>query len=213
MSKPKIIGQEASIVLVGNFNPTIFHPDWFLRYDIIPEVDREGADIEIIHPEIAKFNFPWVGIEVLQKRFVARTQDPSHFSPLRDLVVSTFSILEHSPVSQLGMNLTINYTVADEKTWHKIGDSLAPKTIWKKSLPERVGLLLLRVQSPRTDTLPGNIKVTVESREEFGITININSHVELDESINVIDILSDRWEATMEQATDIANTTIDEAIK
>jgi hypothetical protein len=26
------IGEEASIVLVGNFNPAIFHPEWFIPY-------------------------------------------------------------------------------------------------------------------------------------------------------------------------------------
>lgn len=214
MFNPEFVDQEASIVLVGNFNPKIFHPQWFARHEVVPEVDLEGADVEIIHPEIAKFTFPWVSIEVLQNRFIARTKDVAHYSPLRDLVISTFSLLAHSPVRQLGMNLTMLYTAKDEDAWHKIGDTLAPKkTVWEKSLPERVGLLSMRVQSPRTDKLPGKITVSVEPRPEYGVSISFNSHVDLGEDDSLHDILSEYWETTIDQGKKICETTIREALK
>lgn len=208
-----LISKEASIVLVGNFNPTIFHPEWFLRHEIVPEVDVEGAKIEIVHPEITKFAFPWLSIEVLQGKFIARTKDTDHFNPLRDLVMSAFMLLEHSPVSQLGMNLIVDYTVDTEDTWHKIGDLLAPKEVWEQNLPHRVGLLSLRVQSPRIDDLDGNIKVTVEPRQNFGVNVNVNSHVILSEESNLPDILSEHWEVALNQNDKIAHDTIMAAIE
>ncbi len=213
MSDLEFVDQEASIVLVGSFNPKIFHPQWFGRNGIVPEVDLEGADLEIIHPEIAKFTFPWVSIEVLQNRFIARAKDPAHFSSLRDLVISTFSLLDHSPITQLGMNSTFNYRAADEEIWHKIGDVLAPKAIWEKSLPERVGLMSIRVQSTRTDDLPGKITVVVESRPEYGVNINMNSHVDIAEEDSLSDIISSHWDASIAQGKTIAETTIHEALK
>lgn len=213
MFNPEFVDQEASIVLVGSFNPKIFHPQWFARNGVVPEVDLDGADVEIIHPEVAKFTFPWVSIEVLQNRFTARTKDVAHYSLLRDLVISTFSLLEHSPVRQLGMNLIMLYTAKDEDSWHKIGDTLAPKTVWEESLPERIGLLSLRVQSPRTDELPGKITVSVESRPENGVSISFNSHVDLGEDDSLHVILSEHWETTVDQGKKICETTIREALK
>jgi len=213
MSDPKFVDQEASIVLIGSFNPTIFHPEWFARHDVVPEVDLEGSDIEIIHPEIAKFTFPWVSIEVLQNRFIVRTKDVDHYNPLRDFVISTFSLLEHSPIKQLGMNLTMNYTAADEDAWHKIGDTLAPKPIWQQSLPDRVGLLSLRVQSQRSDDLPGKITVSVESRPEYGVNIGVNSHVDLVDDTTLHSVLSECWEQSVDQGKEICATTIREALK
>ena len=39
MSNWEIISEEASIVLVGNMNPKIFHPEWFIRKGIVEEWD------------------------------------------------------------------------------------------------------------------------------------------------------------------------------
>ncbi len=212
MANPEIQTQEASIVLVGSFNPLIFHPEWFLRNEIVSEVDMEGVQTEIVHPEIARFSFSWLSVEIVNNRFIARANDPSQFSILRDFVISTFAILEHTPVKQLGMNLAIKYAVGNEDDWHKIGDTLAPKLIWEKSLPSRVGLRSLRVHSPRTDDLDGDIKVTIESRENFGVNVDINSHVEIAPDIIMSEILSEYWDDSIHQAITIANTTINEAL-
>ena len=213
MAAPEFIDQEASIVLVGSFNPTIFHPEWFAHHEVVPAEDLEGANIEIIHPEIAKFTFPWASFEILQNRFIGRTRDVAQYNPLRDLVISTFSLLEHSPVKQMGMNLAMTYTAADEETWHKIGDTLAPKTIWEQSLPQRIGLLSMRVQSLRTDELPGKITVSVESRPEYGVNISVNSHVDFNEDVSLHHVLSEYWETSIEQSKGICQTTIYEALK
>ena len=39
MSNWEIISEEASIVLVGNMNPKIFHPEWFIGKGIVEEWD------------------------------------------------------------------------------------------------------------------------------------------------------------------------------
>ena len=62
--------QEASIVLVGSFNPAIFHPEWLLRHELIPEDDIKAAKVEIVHQNISKFSLSWFNIEILNNRFV-----------------------------------------------------------------------------------------------------------------------------------------------
>ena len=44
-----------SIVLLGGFNPTIFTPEWFARYDIATEAEKNDSEITVIHPDISNF--------------------------------------------------------------------------------------------------------------------------------------------------------------
>ena len=219
MANFDIINREASAVLVGSFNPAIFHPEWLVRHNLIPADDLEGAKVEIVHQDISKFFLDWLGVDVLRNKFIARTNDPSKFDPLRDLVISIFKILDHTPTQQLGMNLIIDYEISSSDNWHKIGDALAPKKIWSKSLPDRIGLKSLVVQSPRLDDLEGFIQVSIgpTEMEKYKVRINVNNHVELepkekDIKLNPSDIISDKWNKAMKLAEEIAERTIKEAI-
>lgn len=209
--------EEASIVFVGSFNPAIFHPEWLLRCELIPEDDLKGANVEIIHNDLSKFALEWLGIDVLRSKFIARTNDPSKFSPLKDLMISAFKILEHTPINQLGMNVIRNYIIENEEYWHKIGDTLAPKNVWELSLPKRVGLKKINIVSGRNDDLIGEINVSLEpfvTKEiSFGVRFNINNHVELkDEKGNqiydVTDILFNNWDSTLHTAHMICSNTL-----
>ncbi|HEB80754.1 MAG TPA: hypothetical protein ENI71_02630 [Chromatiales bacterium] len=54
---------DAAIVLLGNFNPRIFRPDWFGKHCLIGEAEADAASIEIIHPEICIFKMTTVKSE------------------------------------------------------------------------------------------------------------------------------------------------------
>jgi len=220
MADYDIINKEASAVLVGSFNPAIFHPEWLARHNLIPVDDLEGAKVEIVHQDISKFFLDWLGIDVLRNKFIARTNDPSKFDPLRDLVISIFKILDHTPVKQLGMNLIIDYEIFTEDNWHKIGDVLAPKNIWAKSLPERIGLKTLTVHSPRKDDFEGFIQVSIGPTEsnKFQVRINVNNHIELDLKekeikLNPSELVAEKWDHAIGFAKEISDRTIKEAIE
>ena len=56
--EPDVSGVE--IVLVGSFNPPIFHPEWFAKYGIINSAEKDAAEIELIHREFAFFRMEWL---------------------------------------------------------------------------------------------------------------------------------------------------------
>jgi len=220
MAMPSIIVQEANIVLVGSFNPAIFHPEWFVRHSLVPSDDLKGVKLEIVHPDLSKFSFKWLSIDVLREKFIARTNDPASYSPLRDLVVSTFNILDHTVLNQLGMNLMLVYDIEEESAWHKIGDVLAPKEIWKKTLPDRIGLKTLTIQSPRQDTLNGHIKVSIgpSNASTYSVRVDVNNHVELlDKDRNVqykvSEIIAENWEKSIEFAKNVCDSIITGALE
>jgi hypothetical protein len=40
-----------SVVLVGNFNPAIFHPSWLASHNMVRGGEAEKAQIQIVSPE------------------------------------------------------------------------------------------------------------------------------------------------------------------
>lgn len=213
MQNYSLESEAASIVLVGSFNPAIFHPEWLLRNGLISKDDHKGANVEIVHSQLSKFSLAWLLIDVLHEKFVARTDDASYFNAIRDLMCSILKILEHMPISQMGMNIDLSYKINDEALWHKIGDNLVPKGYWK-ALPERVGMKAVYVDSPRPDDLKGHIQVKVAqiSSEYFGVHFDVNNHVEL-EGYNAIDILSKNWERVISFSKDACEKTLVKAME
>lgn len=211
-----------SIVLVGNFNPAIFQPAWFILNGLLPEYDSKDQKIVIL-PEICQFQLDWLRIEVTGNRFLAATQHPENYSALRDLVISTFSILEHTPVKQLGINKDVHYNAEDENVWHKIGDTLAPKDIWKETL-KKPGLTALKIQSPRNDKLPGNINIHLapsSQLKQYGVHVSVNHHIELTELLEnkeqavhkSIQVLESHWDHLLQSADEIIETTLTKAMQ
>lgn len=186
---------------------------------MIPDDDLDMANVEFVNHDLSKFSLAWLSFEVIRNKLVASTIDPSKFEPLRDLIISVFDILDHTPIKNMGMNLNVDYAIEKEEVWHKIGDILAPKEVWKKTLPEgRIGLTRISVQTERNDDLKGLINVTLSPIEmkNYGVRVNINNHINIEEDeqgLTPSNILSEYWDNTIENSLEIANKTIQGAIE
>ena len=115
------------------------------------------------------------------------------------------------------MNLIIDCEFVNKETWHKLGDVLAPKTIWQKSLPDRIGLTNLTVESPRSDKFEGYLQVSIGPIEpKYQARININNHIELQNQGNPLsgpEIIAANWDDAISSAEQVAKRTIKEAIR
>lgn len=191
--------EAASIVLLGNLNPSIFQPAWLAAHDLIRKEESNAAKISIIAPQIAQFSLDWVNLEVTEERFSASTTDPAYHEPLRDLVLGIFTLLEHTPLKKMGINRHMHYKIPSVDRWHAFGDLLAPKNIWKELL-RSPGMASLTIQDRpieqeglRTEV---NIKVEPSRRVHPGIFISVNNHHEdssEDALKRLMSILRDRW--------------------
>lgn len=202
---------EHSIVLVGDFNPSIFQPFWFAQNGLIKEKEAESAKIKIIHPEVVEFESDWLRVQITRERFLMSTIQEPFFEILRDLVLSTFKLLKYTPLNKMGINLIQRIKMKDEASWHAIGDKLTPKEIWNGIL-NKPGMLKISMQGIREDELNGNINVHVEpdKRTQYGILINVNSHFEASEKKNkeinseeIMNILALEWKKSLDNANDI----------
>lgn len=184
---------DVAIVLVGAFNPVIFRPDWFLKYDLLTELETDSTEVEVIHSEISIFSAPWFKLVVEPKRLTAIVTEEPHVRMI-DMLVRTFKEqLSHTPILQLGINRRVHFKVKDMETLDKVGKKLAPQEPWgewakdisKKKKSGHGGMSSLTMQqSVVDDDRPaGKIRARVEPSVKVrpGIHMEVNDHYELEE--------------------------------
>jgi hypothetical protein len=214
VSDPKPELEDVSVVLVGSFNPAIFHPAWFAREKLIQQEEADRADIKVVAPEVSVFTIGWLALEVTLDRFAARTSQIQNLEPLRDLVRGTFGLLRHTPVKQMGINRQAQFRSPSENAWHQLGHRLAPKEPWA-GLLEKPGMRRIQVQGVRPDAHKGRIAVAVEPSlklKPFGAYIEVNDHYDSDpeakgnECDRMMEILSASWQTSLDRSMRIMQT-------
>ncbi len=199
--------QSMSIVLVGNFNTTIFQPAWFARHQLIRDAEAENATIDVITTGLTKFHLDWLRVQVTNEKFeVECTQEP-YYELMRDFVIGTFRLLEHTPIKMMGINTIQHFKMHSEEEWHKFGHALAPKELFWSHL-KQPGLRNLNIGAKRDDNLNGYIQVSVGLSiiVSPGIYISINNHFEAEENADcreIIDILDQSWIGAVQHAENL----------
>jgi hypothetical protein len=206
----------ASITLNGSFNPKIFQPQWFAQQGLLTQSEADAADIQIIHPQICQFQTERFHLQATPEQFTASTKPNTTSEPLRDLVTGVFFILEHTPITAMGINRQMHFQVESQETWHRIGDNLAPKKYWSPILIGRPGLESLSVSAiPEGETkFRLNVKVEPSRLTTNGVYFEINNHHVAPDSAGLsscMAILRDTWEEKQNAAFDIAIHIIQQA--
>ena len=206
------IADHASIVLVGSFNPMIFHPIWFEKQGLLPAGETDNSKIEVVSSDVAIFTVPWLRVEVLRERFVIRTSDESKFGPLRDLALGALRLLEHTPVSQLGMNRDLAFSLESAEEWHAVGHKLAPKAVWAPHL-NVPGMVSLTMRGERKDGRDGSVNVTVKSENNPANTVSLacNDHFQLaanSTALQAVHIIENGWDQSMETSSVLSHDLI-----
>jgi hypothetical protein len=217
MSNWEIISEEASIVLVGNMNPKIFQPEWFIRKGIVEEWDY-SQDEFISLPDMSQMELPNDRkLTALFNQFSIRSSRASEYFSLKDLVMSTFTLLSETPILQMGMNYTSAIKIVNQDKWRQFGSQLAPQNYWKNaanfinSLEEdkqkELGLWELTMNLPRPDNLKGFIrpKIAVLQTDANTLIFSINNHVEIEGSsaATMTKILGENWDKSLFLAKEI----------
>ncbi len=233
MMPPKnweITGEQASIVLVGDINPKIFHPEWFIRKEIISEWDyRQDKDF-LIAPDFARIGMPnECQLTVFPNKFSIHTSLASEYLTIKDIVINTFNRLNETPLNQLGMNLISTIKLTDKENWLQFGKKLAPQSGWIAALDYwddleeekqlQLGLLDLTMNLPRPDNLNGFIRPRIMAKSSSGgeyiLEFSINNHVDIEtqSAVDAINIIKDKWEESIRIAQMIRNRVMAEQLE
>ena len=196
-------------------NPPAVQPWWLAHLGLISEADAENAKVEGVSPEFCVFELRWVRIEILRERFSATaTNVEADKLRLRDLVCGIFSSLPHTPVAALGINRIVHHEMPSAESFHRIGDTLAPKDFWQRHLKEP-GLKSLAILGRRTDDRPGEINVFVRPilEQKNIVEISYNSHFQFPPKSlgkDVVPLLDGRIEATLKEGFAISSSLIED---
>jgi len=210
---PPIVRQGVNIVIRGQFNPAIFHPAWFQAQKLVRGQEAEAAKVEVIQQNAAIFAMEWLQVQIVSDRFQVGTTQEAFYEPLRDLVLGVLDILNHTPLTVMGLNRDFHFRLESEKAWHSVGHRLAPKEDWQGILADP-GLMSLTMQGKRPDRSSGYVQVKVEpsAQVQYGVYIEVNDHYELRSTpettappSEALKILAEQWSASMQRGLEIAN--------
>ena len=218
--EPEIGG--ASIVMLGHFNPQIFQPYWFAKYDLITTEAAAAANVPFVHPEITSFRIEGeFNVQVERGRFsIDRAVAP--LIQIADVVSGIFEeLLPHTPIGQVGINRSVHFDVgsleAREAIWHKLAP-IEPWGEWGKLLrrgqgPRHGGLATMTMtQRELSDRPAGWINAKVEpsnvvGRAASGIFMEINDHYDLarqpEGAYEIVEIVRSRFDTSIANADSI----------
>ena len=205
-----------SVVLIGDFNPTIFTPAWFALYGFLPKAVVSGADLKVAHKDVTEFEADWLRFHVDAQRCSFQTVQAPHVR-VCDLAVRVFGEqLTHTPIKALGINREIHFQVRDMRERDLIGRRLAPVEPWgpwKNALGldgAHGGMTSLTMSqvSPEGRESGGRVNVTVEpsvriGQGRSGVYVRVNDHY----------VTSESGSATAGKAVDLLAGCFDDSLR
>jgi hypothetical protein len=185
MPHPKIVREGASVVVLGRFNPAIYHPSWFIRHELVPssaETENSAESPTIVTPDFCRFNLG-VGLvfDATTTRLQFSTDQLERQLVMGELVLNFFTVLEHTPVEALGINRLMHFRLGSPGERDCLGRALAPPSRWSVSKLENPLMRSLSMQGTRKDSA-GMYQLTIEPSvlEEipsgFGVFVLANEH-------------------------------------
>jgi hypothetical protein len=194
-----------TLVLVGDFNPTIFQPAWFASENLLTEEEAKTAAVGVIHPDITSFQLDWVRFTIERNRFTAISLAEPYFERLVGTVCNTFDTLKHTPIQIFGINNEAHFRASTIEMWHALGDMLVPKAYWRKFF-KAPGMQNVTVkEAPRPDGLGGHTQITIEPsvRINPGVFVSINDEIGNTDgaalgATKVVELLREKWPSTVE---------------
>jgi hypothetical protein len=207
--------EEITVVLVGSFNPGIFHPEWFRRQEILLPQEADDAKPRLVSPEVTEVLFLDMKLDVFPDRFILETHDASRAEKLQDIVVNVLSRLPHTPVTACGINNALHFELNDEAYWHKIGHTLVPKDLIWNDVLEKPGMETLVIKGVRGGEFPGEVNVTVAPSKNpkmpRGLFVSSNFHFPVPRNESgtprsecVVPFMEKEWKSALEQARRVA---------
>ena len=177
-----------NIVVLGDFNPAVFSPQWLELNKLIGAEDAKAAteakDL-VVSSRATQVVTEAFTLQVTPDQMIV--QSTLVLSPIiRDIAVGALMLLSHTPVRALGMNYMAHFKLASVNDRHHIGDVFAPKDIWYKLFDPEIysaGVANLQIkvevgkrgETPQTKDFK-NITMQPSSQVPNGVYFQLNDH-------------------------------------
>ncbi|MCQ2233333.1 MAG: hypothetical protein MJZ24_01165 [Paludibacteraceae bacterium] len=179
------ISEFYSIVLIGGFNPLIFHPFWMLQKGLISEKDVTEKEI-LVHDQLTRFKIgDWLEFNVNKNRCEFKIASSEFIPIMLDLIKGTLNALPEVPITSIGINRGCILQLDNEKDYYNVGATLAPLDLWNDSFANP-RLRTIAIEDTTSDNFAGKTRCLIIKPAEikdvkYAIDVNMNNHYELDE--------------------------------
>ncbi len=221
-----------SIVLVGQFNPAIFHPAWLQGKGIEPDTSEVNGDL-LSHRELTSFTIDTRSYFIRTDRFQLETLTAPWIS-ICDITAKIFGeYLHHTPITEFGINRTVHFKLPNASSRVQLGRTIAPIEPWgdfgqemKAGDNRPVGglkSLTMKHSAVQFDGYSSETNVIIEPSSKIigdtGVYMHVNAHHALNDlpkshgSKEAMALLAKRFDSAVEKANTIFDTIMREGKK
>ncbi|KHK49117.1 hypothetical protein PI87_27025 [Ralstonia sp. A12] len=180
-----------SIVVLGEFAPARFHPEWFLRNHLMTSDDLGDVVIAMVGPGATQWTHPRFGdFLALPDRVSLTCKIEALWMVARDLVEGIIGLDAGNAIRALGINLHMVAVLEDDDAnpgvWNALGDVLAPKELWREALalPDKdgfPGLEGIKLAVPDPDLIGSKRVFAFEPdlATVYNLAILVNNHFDI----------------------------------
>lgn len=216
--KPKLLYEDCSIVILGEFQPSIFHPQWFLNNGLLNELEAKDAKIKVVTPVVTDFSVDdWLYVFINEARLQLKTIHIDRKDELIDLMIGICNQIKYMPIIALGINVDKHTDLFNKDIRDKLGWVLAPPENWKNIL-SNPGVRSLIMEETKTEDITGFLRVKIEPSTKYkgntAVYIQVNDHYDIIEnesetgSQKVVNLLKEIYFPSIDRSIDIINKTI-----
>lgn len=179
------ISEFYSIVLIGGFNPLIFHPFWMLQKGLISEKDVTEKEI-LVHDQLTRFKIgEWLEFNVSKNRCEFKIASSEFIPIMMDLIKGTLNALPEVPITAIGINRGCILRLDNENDYYTVGATLAPLDLWNDSFTNP-RLRTIAIEDTTSENFAGKTRCLIIKPAEvkdvkYAIDVNMNNHYELEE--------------------------------
>jgi hypothetical protein len=187
--------QAGNLVLVGSFNPRIVSPTWLLTKGLVAKEWFEVASKNlIITQEFSSMDFYEFQIQVTVDRFTISTSMPTEFDTMKDMGVGIFSVLNETPITQLGLNFSGHYQIIDERVPENLLDAFSNERSLGELCNDPV-LTSISFEGKNDWQEKGKLRTTIQPSLHFAnsVFVDINNHFENDGVFEWKQMISEKW--------------------
>lgn len=173
-----------SVVLLGSFNPMIYHPYWLKEKEIIGEEDitKEGI---LVHEDISSFKIgDWMQMNINKNRCEFKILNADKILIMRDIIIGCLNALPETPIVAFGINKGWIAQLPNSEQYYELGAKLSPLELWKDDF-KNPRLKNIAIEDTNNENFAGTRRLIIiqpapaELKYDNAIDINLNNHFDM----------------------------------
>lgn len=211
MSKKNKKSEILSFVIIGSFNPQIFHPSWFLNEQLISKATADTITVSMNSTNITILKNDWFSMEVTNQTLKIQSNQEAYYEMIRDLVVGIFHILSNTPTRAFGINTSVNIEFDRRSDLLNSGKEFLNIENCSKFL-DKPQLKNISIDGEKKNTnYKGFQKVTIQPSIEIeGLFIDVNDHFDLSSDSQFETIWKDKQDVEFVRGDNISKILLEE---